>query len=103
MTRAIASSKGVEHVANGFANDRGVVEGDAYFMPAGKRLDNSVERGFGVAVDVKRVGAGELGDAEADGVVAIEAQIRAVILGAQFGAAYIFQSDQSAVRAGPSR
>jgi len=89
----------VQNVFDRFAHDAGGVKSDGVF-DAGREVPGKPQQlGFRRFVDGKRVGSGQLGDAEADRVVAIEAKIAAVILSAQFSAAHVAQANQGAVRA----
>ena len=98
-TRHDGLQQGVQNVFDRFADDAGGVKRDGIFDSGREVLGKPHEFGFRSFVHGERVGAGQLGDAEADGVVAIEAQIAAVIFRAQFGAAHVAQADQGAVRA----
>ena len=97
MTRTMASKQRGEHVADRFAHRVGGIEGILVLHAGRKLLRQPVQFGHGQAVHFESVRGRELGDAEADGIVSVEHQVRAVILGAEFGAADIFQANQSAV------
>ncbi len=56
-----------------------------------KRLGQLIERGFGVAVHLQRVGIAQLLNADADGVLAVVAQIGRVGFRAQLRVANIFE------------
>ena len=66
-------------------------------MPGRKAFRQPVQFRDGPPVHIQRVRGGKLRDANADCVVPVEVQVRAVVLGAQFGAADILQPDQRAV------
>ena len=63
------------------------------------------ENGAAALVDVEGVGVGELLNADADGIAALvsaagEFQAGVVVFGADLGAAYVFEQDDSAAVAG---
>src|SRR3984957_1325678 len=89
----------VQNVFDRFAHHTGGVKGHCVLDAGWEVLGKPEQFRFRGFVDGERVGPGELGDTEADRVVAIEAKIAAVILSAQFGAAYVAQSNQRAVGA----
>ena len=69
----------------------------SYFMPGGKRLAEAIEFGDAPAVNIESVGGGELGDGDADRVAAVVVEVGAVIFGAEFGMADVFQANERAV------
>ena len=69
-------------------------------MPGGKAFRQPVQFGKNQAVHGERVRGRELGNAETDRVISVEHQVRTVVLGAQFGAAYISQPNQGSIRVG---
>ncbi len=92
--------EGDQHVSDGFANYRGGVERDRVFEARRKSFGQPQQFLFCEPVDVERIRARELGYADADSLVAVEGEDRAVVFGAQFGAADVFQANQGAVGAG---
>ena len=70
-------------------------------MHSGRKvLGQPLEFGDGSAIDLERVGGGQLLHRQADGILTIELQVGGIGLGAEFGMAHIFQPHQSAVAIG---
>ncbi len=78
--------KRAQHVADRFAYRVRRVEGELVLHPRRKALGQAVQLGNRLAVYFQSVGIRKLRDAEADGVVSVELQVGAVILGAEFRA-----------------
>ena len=78
----------------------GGVKGDGVLHAGREALGQALQLGAGIAIDGQGVGGGQLRDGEADGFVAVEAQIRGVGFGAQLGAAHVADAHQRAVGAG---
>ncbi len=93
----MASSKREKHVANRFADHGGGIERDRVFHSRRKALRKLCERGLGVAIYIERIRSRQLRHAEADRVVAIEAQVRVVSFSAQFRAAHVFEAHERSI------
>ena len=72
-----------------------------YRSPGGKRFDRRSSSDAHLPLHLDGVGLGELHDADADRLVAAEAQGGVVVLGAQLGAAHVLEPHQRPVRARP--
>ena len=64
-----------KHVADGFADGIGGVEGDLIFHAGRKALGEAIEFGDATLMNIKCVGGGELGDADANGFAAVVVQV----------------------------
>ena len=89
-----------DYIADGFAHGIRRIECDVSGHPGRKALRQPIQFRNRQAVDFKSVRGGELGDADPDRFVSVEHQIRAVVLGAEFGPAHILQPDQGSVGIG---
>ena len=85
------------YVADGFADGIGGVEGDFILHAGRKTFGEAIEFGDATLMNIKRVGGGELGDGDADCFAAVVIEVGAVVFGAEFGVAYIFELDERAV------
>ena len=71
-----------------------------YFSPGGKRFDRRSSSARTALSTSSALALRELHDAEAHGLVAVEAQVGAVVLRAQLGAAHVLQTHERAVGRG---
>ena len=85
------------HVADGFAHGIGGVEGDFIFHAGRKTLGQAIEFRDATLMNIERVGGGELGDGDADCVTPVVVEVGAVVFGAEFGVAHIFETDERAI------
>ena len=90
-----------QDVLDGFTHHGGGVKSDLVLQTAGKLLREARQFSQSRGVDFESVGMRELGDADADSVVPIELQARAVILSAKLSDAYVSQSYQASIRRPP--
>ena len=93
-TSAIASASVISTSRIDSATTWVVLNATWYFRPGGKCSDEPVELGADPALDVERVGRRQLHHAEADGVDALEAQLRCVGFGAELHRADVLQPDE---------
>ena len=85
------------HVADGFADGIGGVEGDLIFHAGRKALGEAIEFGDASLMNVESVGGGELSDGDADRFASVVVEVGAVVFGAEFGVADVFEADQGAI------
>ena len=74
----------LHHFADGVAHERRGVKSDLVLQSGRKPFRQPVQLGTDGLVHVERIGGGQLGYADANAVVAVEAKPRAVIFGSQF-------------------
>ncbi len=82
------------HFLDGVTDDGGRVERYGVLQSRRKTLGEFLERSLGLGVHIERIGVGELQHADALRGEAVVLERGAVILGANFGMAYVAQQDQ---------
>ena len=90
-------AQGRDHVADGFSDGVGGVEGDLIFHAGRKALGQAVEFGDALLVNVERVGGGKLSDRDTDRFAPVVIEVVGIVFGAEFGVADIFQANQRAI------
>ncbi len=90
----------LQHFANGVADKGRGVEGDGVTQARRKSLGKPCQLGANGLIDIESIGGGQLADPDADTVVAVEAKLAAVVLGAQLGMANVSQTDEGSVTTG---
>src|SRR3984957_5706957 len=88
----------VQDVFDGLPDDTCGVECDGILDAGRESFGKALEFNLRSFVDRESIGAGQLTDAEAHGVVAVEAKNAAVIFGAQLGASHVSHAHEIAVR-----
>ncbi len=69
----------------------------SYFMPGGKRLERRSQFGDALAMNIESVGSRELRDGEANRIVSVVVEVRAVVFGAELGVTDIPEANERAV------
>ena len=92
--------QGGQNIANGFSNGIRGIESILIFHAGRKVFRQAIQFRDCQAIYLKRVGVGELQDAKTHSFATIEHQIRAIVLGAQFGASHIAQAYERAIFVG---
>ena len=75
MTSRIAEPTVKMHVANGFADGVGGVEGDLIFHAGRKALGKPIKFGDAALMNVQGVGGGELGDSDANRIAPVVIEV----------------------------
>src|ERR1700676_4082263 len=86
-----------DHVADGFTDCVGDIEGNLILHPGRKVFGKALKLGKALAVYVEGVGGGKLSNAQANRVAPVVIQIGAVVFGAKLGAANVLQTNKRAI------
>ena len=92
-------AKRIEHFADRVARPQCGVERNSVLKAGREVLGKLRERGLGTAIDVERVGIGELLDANTHGLMAHVLEVGAVVFGRDLSMTNVFELHRTLVRA----